>query len=168
LFEKSDEMDLTIKAGRGPFVYCPPPESEYPPCKPQGIGMDDKDKGMVEKTIEAVEEFVSEIKDAAKHMMDPPEPFQPGDELVMLPPMEDTGVLGVPMPPQHVVVHHPRKASGKGGAMTAAKKPAKKSAKTAVKRAAKKKAAKKSKAKSVAKKAPKKAVKKKKAKKGRS
>jgi hypothetical protein len=58
--------------------------------------MDDKDKGMVEKTIEAVEEFVSEIKDAAKHMMDPPEPFQPGDELVMLPPMVDTGVLGVP------------------------------------------------------------------------
>ena len=59
-------------------------------------------------------------------------------ELVMLP-IEDTGVLGVPMPPQYVVVHHPRKAEK--GAKTVAKEPAKKSAKTAVKRAAKKKAA---------------------------
>jgi hypothetical protein len=109
--------------------------------------MDDKDKGIIEKTIEAVEEFASEIKEAAKHMMEP-EPLQPGDELVMLP-IEDTGVLGVPMPPQYVVVHHPRKASGKKGAKTAAKEPAKKSAKTTVKRAAKKKASKKAKAKSV-------------------
>jgi hypothetical protein len=99
--------------------------------------MDDKDKGIVEKTIEAVEEFASEIKEAAKHMMER-EPLQPGDELVMLP-IEDTGVLGVPMPPQYVVVHHPRKAEK--GAKTVAKEPAKKSAKTAVKRAAKKKAA---------------------------
>jgi hypothetical protein len=60
--------------------------------------MDDKDKGIVEKTIEAVEEFASEIKEAAKHMMEP-EPLQPGDELVMLP-IEDSGVLGVPMLPQ--------------------------------------------------------------------
>jgi hypothetical protein len=125
-----------------------------------------KDKGMVEKTIEAVEEFVSEIKDAAKHMMDPPDPFQPGDELVMLPPMVDTGVLGVPMPPQYVVVHHPRKASGKKGEKTAAKKPAKKSAKTVARTAAKKKASKKAKA-SVVKKAAK-TVKKQKAKKSRS
>ncbi len=73
--------------------------------------MDDKDKGIVEKTIEAVEEFASEIKEAAKHMIEP-EPMQPGDELVMLP-IEDTGVFGVPMPPQYIVVHHPRKASGK-------------------------------------------------------
>jgi hypothetical protein len=69
--------------------------------------MDDKDKGIVEKTIEAVEEFASEIKEAAKHMMER-EPLQPGDELVMLP-IEDTGVLGVPMPPQYVVVHLLRK-----------------------------------------------------------
>jgi cell division septation protein DedD len=129
--------------------------------------MDDKDKGIVEKTIEAVEEFVSEIKDAAKHVMDPPEPLQPGDELVMLPTV-DYGILAAPMPPEYVVVHHPRKASGKRGAKTAAKKPAQKSAKTSVKKAAKNKAAKKAKAKSAAKKNAKKAVKKKKAKKSRS
>jgi hypothetical protein len=29
-------------------------------------------KGIVEKTIEAVEEFASDVRDAAKHMMDPP------------------------------------------------------------------------------------------------
>lgn len=110
------------KAGVGQ-LYVAPSRIGIPSCKPQGSGMDDKDKGMVEKTIEAVEEFVSEIKDAANHMMDPPEPLQPGDEVVMLPPMEDTGVLGVPMPPQYVVVHHPRKASGKEGAKTAVKGP---------------------------------------------
>jgi hypothetical protein len=44
--------------------------------------MDDgKDKGIIEKTIEAVEEFASEVKDTAKHMMDPPEPLKPGDEV---------------------------------------------------------------------------------------
>jgi hypothetical protein len=128
--------------------------------------MDDRDKGMVEKTIEAVEEFVSEIKGAAKHMMDPPEPLQPGDELVMLPPTVDYGMLGAPIAPGYVVVHHARKVSGKKGAKTAAKK----SAKTVARKAAKKKAAKKpkkSKAKSVAKKTAKKAVKKKKAKKSK-
>jgi hypothetical protein len=128
--------------------------------------MDDKDKGMVEKTIEAVEEFVSDIKAAARHMMDPPAPLQPGDEIVMLPAV-DYGILGAPMPPEYVVVHHPRKVSGKKSAKTAAKKPAKKPAKTAMKRAAKKKAAKKSKGKSVVKKVAKKAVKNKKAKKSR-
>jgi hypothetical protein len=46
---------------------------------------DDKDNGIIEKTIESVEEFASEVKDAAKHMMDPPEPLKPGDEVVMMP-----------------------------------------------------------------------------------
>ena len=36
--------------------------------------MDGKDKGVIEKTIEAVEEFASEVKDAAKHMMAPRSP----------------------------------------------------------------------------------------------
>jgi hypothetical protein len=148
-------------------LYVAPSRIGIPSCKPQESGMDDKDKGMVEKTIEAVEEFVSDIKDAARHMMDPPEPLRPGDELVMLPPMVDTGVLGAPMPPEYIVIHHPRKASGKKGAKTAAKK----SAKTVARKAAKKKAAKrpkKSKAKSAARRNAKKAVKKKKAKKSRS
>ena len=30
---------------------------------------DDKDKGIIEKTIEAVEGFASEVKDTAKHVM---------------------------------------------------------------------------------------------------
>jgi hypothetical protein len=131
--------------------------------------MDDKDKGIVEKTIEAVEEFVSEIKDAAKHMMDPPEPLQPGDELVMLPTV-DNGMLGAPLTPEYVVVHRPRKALGKKAAKTSPKKAAAKPARTIARKTARKKAAKnpkKSKAKTIAKKHANKAVKKTKAKKGR-
>jgi hypothetical protein len=55
--------------------------------------MDDKDKGIIQKTIEAVEEFASEVKDAAKHMIDPPEPLKPWDEVVMMP-MTDNGLFG--------------------------------------------------------------------------
>ncbi len=38
--------------------------------------MGGKDKGVIEKTIEAVEQFANEVKEAAKHMMDPPEPVR--------------------------------------------------------------------------------------------
>jgi hypothetical protein len=125
--------------------------------------MDDKDKGIIQKAIEAVEEVASEVKDAAKHMMDPPEPLKPGDEIVMMP-MADNGLFGPPPTPQFMVIHHPRKSRAKKVAKKAAKKKTKKSAtkKTA------KKSTKKARAKSAAKKkSTKKVAKKKKAKKSR-
>jgi hypothetical protein len=122
--------------------------------------MDGKDKGVIEKTIEAVEEFASEVKDAAKHMMDPPEPVKPGDEVVMLP-MADDGMFGTPMTPQFMVIHHRKRRSRKAPKKTA-KKTAKKSAvkKVPPKKVSPKKA-KKSKTKSIAKKTTKTAKKKK-------
>jgi len=125
--------------------------------------MDGKDKGVIEKTIEAVEEFASEVKDAAKHMMAPPEPVKPGDEVVMLP-MADDGMFGTPMTPQFMVVHHRKKRAKKAPKKTA-KAAAKKTKKPAKKVSSKK--AKKSKAKSAVKKTTKKAAKKKKAKKSK-
>jgi hypothetical protein len=131
---------------------------------------DDKAKGIIEKTIEAVEEFASEVSDVAKHMMDPPEPLKPGDEVIMLP-MADGGMFAPPMTPQYVVVHHPRKSRARKVAKKTQKPPAKKAAKKPAKKAAKKvspKKAKKSKAKSaVKKKSGKKVAKKKKAKKAK-
>jgi hypothetical protein len=121
---------------------------------------DDKAKGIVEKTIEAVEEFASEVSDAAKHMMDPPEPLKPGDEVVMLP-MADGGMFAPPMTPQFVVIHHPRKSRAKKAVVKTAKPPAKKAAKKSVKKTTNKvlsKKAKKSKAKSARKKKPSKKV----------
>jgi hypothetical protein len=120
----------------------------------------DNEKGVIEKTIEAVEEFASEVKDAAKHMMDPPEPLKPGDEVVMLP-MANDGMFGGPMTPQYMVIHHRKKRSKKAPkktAKTAATKTAKKSAKKAVKKVSPKKA---KKSKSAVKKTTKKAAKKK-------
>ena len=125
----------------------------------------DKDKGIVVKTIEAVEEFASEVKDAAKHMMDP-DPVKPGDEVVMLP-MADDGMFGASMAPQFMVIHHRKgrsKKPPKKAAKTAAKKAAKKSAKKAAKKVSPK-AVKKSK--SMVKRTTKKAARKKKAKKSR-
>jgi hypothetical protein len=129
--------------------------------------MDDKDKGVIEKTIEAVEEFASEVKDAAKHMMDPPEPVKPGDEVVMMPQTDD-GMFGTPSTPQFMVIHGRRKSRAKKAPKKTAKATTKKTAKKSAKKAAKKvspKKAKKSKAKSAVK--AKKAMKKKKAKKSR-
>jgi hypothetical protein len=107
---------------------------------------DDKGKGIIEKTIEAVEEFASEVKDTAKHMMDPSEPLKPGDEVVMMP-TADYGMFSPPPTPQFMVIHHPRKSRAKKAAKktakTAAKKTTKKSAKTTAKRSSKKTAAKK-------------------------
>jgi hypothetical protein len=85
---------------------------------------DDKDKGVLQKAIEAVEEFAHDVKDVAKHMMEPPEPLKPGDEIVMMP-TADYGMFSPPVPPQFVVIHHPKKSRAK----KAAKKPAKKSSK---------------------------------------
>jgi hypothetical protein len=127
---------------------------------------DDKDKGIIEKTIEAVEEFASEVKDTAKHMMDPPEPLKPGDEVVMMPSLDD-GMFGPPTTPQFMVIHHPRKSSARKAPKKTAKTVAKKTAKKSVKKAAKKVPSKKSakKSKTEKKKAAKKVAKKKKAKK---
>jgi hypothetical protein len=119
----------------------------------------DKDKGIVEKAIEAVEEFASEVKDAAKHLMDPPEPLKPGDEVVMLPAPDD-GMFGAPMTPQFMVVHHRKRRSKK-----APKKTAKKTAKKSAARKVSPKKAKKSKA--AVKKMTKRAAKKEKAKKSK-
>src|SRR5277367_6317005 len=103
---------------------------------------DDKDKGIIEKTIEAVEEFASEVKDAATHAMEP-EPLEPGDEVVMMP-TTDNGLFGPPPTPQFMVIHHPRKSG--------AKKAPKKTAKTVAKKTPKKSAAKKTAKKTAAKK----------------
>jgi hypothetical protein len=93
---------------------------------------DDKDKGVLQKTNEAVEEFAHDVKDVAKHMMDPPDPLKPGEEIVMMP-TADYGMFSPPMPPQYVVIHHPKKSrakkSAKKAVRAAAKKPAKKSSK---------------------------------------
>jgi hypothetical protein len=128
--------------------------------------MDDKDKGIIEKTIEAVEEFASEVKDAAKHVMDP-EPIKPGEQLVMLPSM-NSGMFGEPVLPPFVIIPRPRKSRAKKAAKTTAKKTKGRAA--AKKFAKKKKAAKpwKPASKNSAKnKSGKKAVKKKKAKKAK-
>jgi hypothetical protein len=126
----------------------------------------DKDKGLVEKTIEAVEEFASDVRDAAKHMMDPPASLKPGDEVVMLPARDD-GMFGAPMAPQFMVIHHRKKRSKKAPKKTAKAavgKTAKKSAKKATRKGSPKKA---KKSKAVAKKTSNRAAKKKKAKKAK-
>jgi hypothetical protein len=114
-----------------------------------------------------VEEFASEVKDTAKHMMDPPEPLKPGDEVVMMPSLDD-GMFGPPMTPQFMVIHHPRKSTAKKVAKKAVKTAAKKTTKKSTKKKTAKKSAKKAKAKSaVNKKTVKRVAKKKMAKKSR-
>jgi hypothetical protein len=126
--------------------------------------MADKDKGIIKKTIEAVEEFASEVSAAAKHVMDP-EPIKPGQQVVMLPSM-NSGMFGEPVLPPFVIIPRRRKSRAK----KAAKTPIGKTTKSAAKKSAKKKkTAKPSKATSrnsaiVRRKSGKKAVKKKKAK----
>jgi hypothetical protein len=84
-----------------------------------------------------VEDFASEVKDAAKHVMDP-EPIKPGEQVVMLPSM-NSGMFGEPVLPPFVIIPRPRKSRAKKAAKTAAKKTTKKAAKKSAK---KKKAAK--------------------------
>jgi hypothetical protein len=95
--------------------------------------MADKDKGIIEKTIEAVEEFASEVKDVAKHVMDP-EPIKPGEQVVMLPSM-NSGMFGEPVLPPFVIIPRRRKSRAK----KAAKTPIGKTTKSAAKKSAKKK-----------------------------
>jgi hypothetical protein len=123
---------------------------------------DDKEKSIIEKTIEAVKDIAHTASEAAKHAMEP-EPIKPGEEVVMMAP-QGGNVLGEPVAPQFVVI--PRKKSRrKKAAKTVAKKTAKKTAKKSLKKRAAKKW--KSPAKAAAKKTKqsgKKAMKKKKAK----
>jgi hypothetical protein len=126
--------------------------------------MADKDKGIIEKTIEAVEEFASEVSAAAKHVMDP-EPIKPGEQVVMLPSM-NSGMFGEPVLPAFLIIPRRRKSRAKKMEKTPVGKTTKNVAKKSPK---KKKAAKPSKAAShkraiLRKKSSKKAVKKKKAK----
>jgi hypothetical protein len=126
--------------------------------------MADKDKGIIEKTIEAVEEFASEVSAAAKHVMDP-EPIKPGEQVVMLPSM-NSGMFGEPVLPAFVIIPRRRKSRAKKMEKTPVEKTTKNVAKKSPKN---KKAAKPSKAAShkrviLRKKSSKKAVKKKKAK----
>jgi hypothetical protein len=126
--------------------------------------MADKDKGIIEKTIEAVEEFASEVSAAAKHVMDP-EPIKPGEQVVMLPSM-NSGMFGEPVLPAFVIIPRRRKSRVKKMETTPVGKTTKNVAKKSPK---KKKAAKPSKATShkrviLRKKSSKKAVKKKKVK----
>jgi hypothetical protein len=95
-----------------------------------------QDKGIMEKTIEAVEEFASEVRHTAKHMMDPPEPLKPGDEVVRMP-TADYGMFSPPPTPQFMVIHHPRKSSAKKAPKTTAKTAARKTAKKSAKKTAK-------------------------------
>ena len=103
--------------------------------------MADKDKGIIEKTIEAVEEFASEVSAAAKHVMDP-EPIKPGEQVVMLPSM-NSGMFGEPVLPPFVIIPRRRKSLAKKAAKTSAVKTTKNAG---MKSAKKKKAAKPSKA----------------------
>ena len=113
----------------------------------------DRDKSLIEKTIEAVKDIATIASDAAKKAMEP-EPLKPGEKVMMMPLM-DSGLATEPMMPPFVVL--PRR---KSRAKTASKKKAKKAGKSPVakKSSKKKKAAKawKPAAKAVAKKTAKK------------
>jgi hypothetical protein len=102
--------------------------------------VDDKEKSIVERTIETVKGITHSVSDAAKRVMEP-EPLKEDDEIVMIPPMPmaDTGMLGAAMTPQFVVIPIRRK-SRKKLPKTTAKKTAKKikAVKKATKRATKK------------------------------
>jgi hypothetical protein len=73
--------------------------------------MADKDKGIIEKAIETVEELASEVSAAAKHVMDP-EPIKPGEQVVMLPSM-NSGMFGEPVLPAFVIIPRRRKSRAK-------------------------------------------------------
>jgi hypothetical protein len=56
---------------------------------------DDKDKSIIERTIETAKEIATSISDVAERVMEP-EPPKDGDEVVMMSPMPmaDMGMLG--------------------------------------------------------------------------
>jgi hypothetical protein len=115
----------------------------------------DKEKSIVEKTIETVKEMATSVTDAAKHAMEP-EPLKPGDQVVTMPLM-DAGLMADPIMPPFVVIRRQKKTAPEKAVKRSAKKSAgpinstkkkssaKKIATKSTKKAAKKSAAKKNK-----------------------
>jgi molybdopterin converting factor small subunit len=91
---------------------------------------DDKDKSIIERTIETAKEIASSVSDVAKHVMEP-EPLKDGDEIIMMTPMPmaEMGMLGTSMTPQFVIIPGRKKSRTK-----ASKKVAKKAAKKTAQR----------------------------------
>ena len=86
---------------------------------------DDKEKSIVEKTVQTVKDIASTVSDAAKHAMEP-EPLKPGEEAVTYTRMAGDGVVSDPMMPPFVVIPPRKKSTSKKAPKTTAKKTAKK------------------------------------------
>ncbi|MGZ4965217.1 MAG: hypothetical protein ACXWC8_21895 [Limisphaerales bacterium] len=141
-----------------------------------GIAVDDKDKNVIEKLVDqindAIENIATTASEALRHAMEA-EPEKAGERTVAFMPIVGDGSLPDTATPSVVAIPRRKKSTSKKAPTTsgkkASKKAAKKSSKGAVKKSsAKKKAAKARKPAAVRKKKPaKKAAKKKKAKKSR-
>jgi molybdopterin converting factor small subunit len=90
---------------------------------------DDKDKSIIERTIETAKEIASSVSDVAKHVMEP-EPLKDGDEIIMMTPMPmaEMGMLGTSMTPQFVIIPGRKKSRTNASNKKVAKKAAKKTA----------------------------------------
>ena len=82
---------------------------------------DDKEKSIVEKTVQTVKDIASTVSDAAKHAMEP-EPLKPGEEAVTYTRMAGDGVVSDPMMPPFVVIPPRKKSTSKKAPKTTAKK----------------------------------------------
>jgi hypothetical protein len=103
---------------------------------------DDKDKSIIERTIETAKEIATSISDVAERVMEP-EPPKDGDEVVMMTPMPmaDMGMLGTSMMPQFVIIPGRKKSRKKGSkevTKKAARRATKKTAKQGTRRTTKK------------------------------
>ncbi|THD57111.1 MAG: histidine biosynthesis protein HisIE [Bradyrhizobium sp.] len=105
---------------------------------------DDKEKSIVEKTVQTVKDIASTVSDAAKHAMEP-EPLKPGGEAVTYTRMAGDGVVSDPVMAPFVVISPRKKSTSKKApkttVKTTVKKTAEKSAKIFAKKAPAKKAA---------------------------
>ena len=87
----------------------------------RGAMDDDKEKSIVEKTVQTVKDIASTVSDAAKHAMEP-EPLKPGEEAVTYARMAGDGVISDPMMPPFVVIPPRKKSTSKKAPKTTAKK----------------------------------------------